>query len=154
MGDKVNARQHILWCIYHEGVRVYGVPPGNDQLDDAVRFVADIRSEMMAAQAHNGTARNLIASLNDEEFMDVVLECADAIPKMALGGDVLLGHFRWVCHHEGYLPEFRNLNSRHEFEGDQGIRGIYSDREKHNNEATNLLAAVNNRYIKNLVDTI
>lgn len=151
MGDKVNARQHILWCIYHEGVRVYAVPPGQDPLDDAVRFVADIRSAMMAAQSHNGTARNFIASLNDDEFMDVVLECAEAIQTMTLGGDTLAGHFRWVCHHEGYLPEFRDMNSRHEFES---IRGVYRDKEDHNKEARNLLAAVSNRDIKGLIDAI
>ncbi|KVL18650.1 hypothetical protein WK02_27005 [Burkholderia cepacia] len=61
------------------------------------------------------------------------------------------GHFQWVCFHEGWLPEFRQWNADRLY---RSIRSKYREVEDHNSDARNLLAAVDNRYIKAMIDNL
>ncbi|WP_241301007.1 hypothetical protein [Burkholderia cenocepacia] len=157
MGNSAAAKEHVFWAIWHEGVEIYYTPAEHwlqkdaDPLMQVVRPIARLREEIMYKQTHNDTARNLIAGLNDDELMPIIEKAVQEIPSLRLGGDTLPGHFRWVCFHEGWLPEFRQWNADRLY---RSIRGKYREMEDHNSDARNLLAAVDNRYIKAMIDNL
>ncbi|MCA8160559.1 hypothetical protein [Burkholderia cepacia] len=150
MGNPAAAKEHVYWSIWHEGVPVFFTPDPNAQLTQYIRSTAEMRAAIMATQAHNGVARNLIAGLNDDELQQLILVAPAEISAMTFAHDTMSGHFHWVCYHEGYLPEFRQWNSDQNY---AAIRAQYRSVQDHNPDARNLLAAVDNTWIKDLIDS-
>lgn len=136
--------QHVTWCIFHEGCRVFvptslGHPPAGVQ-----RSINDLRECFLATQRHNSSATALIKSATDSELQDIVSQAVKDIPNQF----PLRENFEWVATHEGELGAFRRLDQAGQYEG---IRAIYSSRQAHNPNARNLLAAVADTTIHELV---
>jgi hypothetical protein len=136
--------QHVRWCIFHEGCRVFAPsapsrPPGGVQ-----RSISDLRQCFLATQRHNPSATALIKSATDSELQNIVSQAVKGIPSQF----DLRGNFEWVAVHEGELGAFRRLDEAQQYEG---IRAIYSARQAHNPNARNLLAAVADTTIHELV---
>lgn len=108
MGNPAAAKEHVYWSIWHEGVPVFFTPDPNAQLTQYIRSTAEMRAAIMATQAHNGVARNLIAGLNDDELQQLILVAPAEIGAMTFADNTMSSHFHWVCYHEGYLPSFAN----------------------------------------------
>lgn len=138
---------HVKWCIFHEGCNLYFVPSGHDEIDDAVRSIADLRDCFMAKEHQNQHAQDLIRNANDNLLMQVTMQAAAAIPSEF----DLRQNFWWVAYHEGRMVQFREWNARHEF---SAIRSDYNQHQQHNPNARNLLSAVNNRYVFDLVNSM
>src|SRR5208282_9527 len=136
--------QHVAWCIFHEGCRVFvpgapGHPPGELQ-----RSISELRGCFLATQRHNPSATALINSATDSELQDTVLQAVKGVPVQFN----LRENFEWVAIHEGELGAFRRLDEAQQYEG---IRAIYAARQAHNPNARNLLAAVADTTIHELV---
>lgn len=143
----VEAKEHIGWCIWHEGVAVFEPYSVAQSVPEDLRPIHDIRSEMMSLQAHNTQAMRLITATNDDGLKSLILECCAEIP----GQYNLREHFRWVCYHEGWMPEFRVWSASNNF---QGIRGKYHEKQEHNPNARSLLACLRDSEIRSLVDSL
>lgn len=136
--------QHVTWCIFHEGCRVFlpttpGHPPAGVQ-----HSINDLRECFLATQRHNPSATALIKAATDSELQDIVSQAVNGIPNQFN----LRDNFEWVAIHEGELGAFRRLDQAGQYEG---IRAIYSSRQAHNPNARNLLAAVADTTIHELV---
>jgi hypothetical protein len=136
--------QHVTWCIFHEGCRVF-VPstPGRPP-EDAKRQISELRDCFLATQRHNPSATVLVKSASDAELQEIVSQAVTTIPDQFH----LRENFQWVAIHEGELGAFRRLDQAGQYEG---IRAIYSARQAHNPNARNLLAAVSDKTIHELV---
>lgn len=138
--DRSELKQNVKWSIFHEGCRVYA---GNDQVGN----ITDIRNCIYQAQQHNQRALDLIGNANDALLVQVVQESSAEIP----GEFQLRENFSWVMYHEGQKEQIRTMLGRGNFEG---IRSVYHDKQNHNPNARNLLAAVSNIYLRDLVDSL
>lgn len=138
--DRSELKQNVKWGIFHEGCRVYA---GSDQIGN----ITDIRNCIYQSQTHNQRALDLIGGVNDDLLVQVVTESASEIP----GEFQLRDNFSWVMYHEGQKEQIRTMLGRGNFEG---IRSVYHDKQNHNPNARNLLAAVSNAYIRDLVNSL
>jgi hypothetical protein len=142
-----DAKPHISWCIWHEGLSVFKPWRDDGPNPEELRAIQDIRAGMIKLQEHNVVAISLITRLNDQTLEPLVLECANEIPSAYS----LRDHFRWVCYHEGWMPEFRVWSANRMF---GYIRHTYREKQEHNPNARSLLAAVRDSEIKELVDSL
>lgn len=138
--DRAELKQDVKWSIFHEGCRIYAA-------DDNLGSITDIRNCVYQTQAHNQRAQDLIRNANDDLLRQVVIESSNEIPDEFQ----LRGNFQWVMYHEGQGESIRVMVGRGNFEG---VRSTYSDKQAHNPNARNLLAAVSNRYIRDLVNSL
>jgi hypothetical protein len=106
-----------------------------------------LRSCYLGAEQHNGHAQDLITQANDTVLTAVTTEAAGEIPTEFN----LRENFHWVAYHEGQMKYFREANSANNFEG---IRSVYHDKQNHNPNARNLLAAVSDRFIRDLINSM
>jgi hypothetical protein len=138
--DRAELKQNVKWSIFHEGCRVYA---SNDQIGN----ITDIRNCIYATQQHNQRAQDLIRNANDSLLLQIVQECSNEIPNEFQ----LRDNFSWVMYHEGQGEQIRTMLGRGNFEG---IRSVYHDKQNHNPNARNLLAAVSNPYIRDLINSL
>ncbi|MCY1289957.1 hypothetical protein D9M70_390740 [compost metagenome] len=90
---------------------------------------------------------SLITQLNDDALERMILECCGEIP----GEFSLREHFRWVCYHEGWMPEFRIWSADKMF---GYIRATYKEKQEHNPNARSLLACLRDSEIEALIDSL
>lgn len=138
--DRAELKQGVKWSIFHEGCRVYAA---NDQIGN----ITDIRNCVYATQQHNQHALDLIGNANDALLLQVVKESVAEIPDEFH----LREGFSWVMYHEGQKEQIRVMLGNGNFEG---IRSVYHDKQNHNPNARNLLAAVSNAQIRELVNSL
>jgi hypothetical protein len=98
-------------------------------------------------QAHNAEATGLIVSAPDNILLLAVQKAVATIPDEFH----LAENFNWVALHEGQLPAFRRLDAAEDY---QDIRRIYRALQSHNPNARNLLSAVSDGYIHNLIQNL
>ena len=133
---------HVSWCVWHEGLRLYDDSnPGN------LKDVNSIRKGCVNLQQHNDYAKNLINSASNNELSQVM-------------GSIQLGvehehqlseHFRWVAFHEAKRAEILNLLAEGNF---SGIRSLYYNHQNHNSNAKHLLSCVSNAYLTDMIDDL
>ena len=138
--DRTELKQNVKWSIFHEGCRVFAA---NDQIGN----MRDIRTCIYNTQSQNQRALDLIGSANDDLLLEVVTECSNEIP----GEFQLRDNFSWVMYHEGRKEQIRVMLENGNYEG---IRSLYHQIQDHNPNARNLLAAVSNPYIRDLVNSL
>jgi hypothetical protein len=138
--DRSELKQNVKWSIFHEGCRVYA---GNDQIGS----ITDIRNCIYQSQQHNQRALDLIGGANGGLLLQAVAESSADIP----GEFQLRENFSWVMYHEGQKGQIRTMLGRGNFEG---IRSLYHDKQNHNPNARNLLAAASNSYIRDLANSL
>jgi hypothetical protein len=138
--DRAELKQTVKWSVFHEGCRVYAS-------NDLIGNITDIRNCVYQTQQHNQRALDLVGNANDDLLLQVVAESSAEIP----GEFQLREAFSWVMYHEGQKEQMRTMLGRGNFEG---IRSVYHDKQDHNPNARNLLAAVNNQYIRDLVNSL
>jgi hypothetical protein len=140
-------RTHVTWSIYHEGCDLYYVPQGKGPLEDILRPIDELRKCFLATQAHNPAAQQLITAVNDSDLQTICQDASKGIPETF----ELFVNFEWVARHEKQLDTFRKLAAAGKF--DQ-IRSIYKLAQRHNPNTVNLLSAVSNRTIRDMVNSI
>jgi len=140
-------RTHVTWSVYHEGCDLYYTPQGKSPLDDTLRPVGELRKCFLATQAHNPAAQQLISGAGDSELQNISKDASTRIPETF----ELFVNFEWVARHEKQLDAFRKLEAENKY--DQ-IRSVYKSAQKHNPNAVNLLSAVSNRTIRDMVNSM
>jgi len=138
-------RTHVTWSVYHEGL--YYVPQGKNPLEDTLRPIDELRKCFMETQAHNPRAQRLITDASDSELQTISKQASNEIPETF----ELFVNYEWVARHEKQLDAFRKLAAENKF--DQ-IRSIYKLAQRHNPNTVNLLSAVSNRTIRDMVNSI
>jgi len=138
--DLSDLKQGVKWSIFHEGCRVYAP-------DDGIGNITQIRQCIYSTQAHNQHFEDLLGNVNDAVLLDAVKVAVADIPAEF----DLRGAFQWVMYHEGQKETIRVMLGRADFEG---IRSLYHDKQNHNSNARNLLAAVSNADIRSLVNSL
>lgn len=133
---------NVRWAIFHEGCNVFDVrsEPG----DDALAPAAERRACYLAVQRHNTEASQVIANATDDALDEVATRAAADIPKAFN----LREHLLWVMDHEGQRGAFRRLVRDGQF---PTVRFVYRRLQSHNDNARNLLAAVSNAQLRDLV---
>ncbi|KIG11243.1 hypothetical protein BurMR1_1903 [Burkholderia sp. MR1] len=139
--------QDFRWTILHEGIRIY-----DDNFPGSYRNPHDIRGDAAGKQSqpHQNAARERIERMSNDE----VVGCLPAIHDEAVqrlmhvpGGDL-----RWVADHENKRSELLDALAKRDF-GD--IRGrIYWNAQEHNPNARNLLAAVSNGDLEQMLNKL
>jgi hypothetical protein len=129
--------EDVKWSIWHEGCRVYDP-------NDVIRSASDLRQCYLNSQGHNPMAMKILAGANDRELMAATLQAAIEIPVTF----DLFGNFQWVCLHEAQLQPFLALRIQGKFDD---IRSAYYETQLHNPNSRNLLAAVKNAYISEML---
>ena len=123
----------VEWCVF-QGCTVYFVPKGSDPINDIVRPIAELRACFMDKEHGDQHAQDLIRNANDAVLLQVTMEASSVIPSKYQ----LRDNFYWVAYHEGRMPGWRIANANHNFDL---IRSEYHDKQAHNPNAKNLLAA-------------
>lgn len=144
---KSELKQNIKWSIFHEGCHVFYVPQGKGPLEDEVLPASNLRQCYYNTQQHNQGAQNLIAEANDDLLLQVTMEAIQEIPDEFH----LFENFQWVADHEGQEETFRVRNGQGNYES---IRSIYFEKQRHNPNAADLLSAVSNRYIRDMINAL
>jgi hypothetical protein len=130
------------WTIWHEGVRIY-----DDGFPGQYRNIDTIRAEAVGRQhANQGATDRINAASNNELTSYLPLINGEVFNNFLLGQ-----HFQWVAYHEGLLQNFRTWLAQHNF---GNIRASYAGREQHNPNAHNLLSAVSDQQIANLINAL
>lgn len=134
--------EHVAWCVWHEGLRLYdnGVP---GHLND----VNALRNACLKLQQHNGNAGALISAASNNELMSVLGQTESRVEKE----HNLTEHFRWVAYHESRRAEMLNLLSEGKY---SEIRSLYYNHQNHNSNARHLLSCVSNGYIVGLINDL
>jgi hypothetical protein len=138
--DGSDFRGGVKWSIFHEGCRAYAA-------DDNLGNITGMRQCINGTQRHNQHFEDLLGNANDAALLDAVKAAVADIPTEF----DLRGAFQWVMYHEGQKEKIRVMLGQNDFEG---IRTLYHDKQNHNPNARNLLAAVSNAYIRNLVNSL
>ncbi|MEO8531044.1 MAG: hypothetical protein ABI459_07460, partial [Deltaproteobacteria bacterium] len=131
---------HFGWTVVHEGVRLYP-----DGINSGYRPIDDIRAQAVAAQNKHAENRHIIEVASNNELLSIF----PLVTGRAYSELMLPMHFQWVAGHEGERGNFLTLSSKGDF---ASIRGIYHTKQDHNRDARNLLAAVSDRHIQELVN--
>jgi subtilisin family serine protease len=137
------AQQAVRWSIYHEGCPVYAASPSASPVTELTP-VPELRACFLRVQAHNPAATAAIRGLSDQALLYATREAAAQIYKEF---DVP-GNFEWVAGHEGQLAVFRDLDSEKHYDE---IRRLYFQYQEHNPNAKNLLSAVSDQQIHELL---
>jgi hypothetical protein len=137
----------VQWSIYHEGCDLYYVPAGKSTLDDTLRPIPELRQCYLQTQKHSSAASELLAKADDSELQAISSEASTEIPRRF----ELFVNFEWVAQHEKQLNTFRTLVTDGRY--DQ-IRNLYKLAQSHNPNAVNLLSAVSNKTIREMVNSI
>jgi hypothetical protein len=131
------------WTVWHEGVRIY-----DDGFPGSYLPIDVIRNNSIRTQAdHNSAAAGRIAAASD----DILLSYLPQITLEVYSTFQLAINFSWVAFHEGQIQNFRTDLAQGNF---LAIRGIYNQYQNHNPNARGLLAAVSNKQISDLINSL
>jgi hypothetical protein len=130
------------WCIWHEGVSLFDMSvPGSFRPEE------QFRNECIIVQNHNPAAAAQIQAIPPQTLRALMSDANARIP----GERSLHANFHWVLYHEGYAPDFRAWSNG----GDFGkIRQAYYSAQAHNDNVKNLLAAISNGQLRQMIDTM
>jgi hypothetical protein len=129
----------VKWSIFHEGCLVYKENVLND--------IGVIRQCIFDNQKHNTPFESILAAANDATLLAAVKAASISIPQEF----DLKGAMQWVMYHEGQAKAFRE-DLRNNYIG--SIRSLYKTKQSRNPNARNLLAAVSDDYIRNLINSL
>jgi len=132
--DYVNAG----WCVWHEGVRVYDAELPGRRLPPPM-----IRQQCLGVQAHNPRAQSVVSAVSDEQLSAILTVLGWAVEKRF----DLPRHFAEVMK-SGYGTEFSKLVEQGNYEE---VRRIFGRVTQYEPNVRNLLAAVSNQRIRELV---
>jgi hypothetical protein len=142
-----DTQTNVYWAVWHEGCRVFGPAPPSSPFSDKMNSISTLRQCAYNKQSGNVHARDEISNLSNDQLAAVFLQAEHDIPATYM----LAVNFDWVCHHEGQLNTLRQMEGRGDYEG---IRQVYFTKQQRNPNAKNLLNAVTNKDIKDLLDSI
>lgn len=128
--------KHIAWTVFHEGCRAWNganLVPG-----DVFKPCA------LEAEKDNPSAKAIIAAASADEIESALSQAVADIPQTY----TLVGNFSWVLYHEGLLQRFQAYKAQGNF---AAIRDQYYRSQVDNPNARNLLAAVSDTTIANLI---
>lgn len=138
--------RHVSWCVWHEGVRIY-----DDTDPGRFRSVNDFREGCLEMQYRNRRAYNMINRASATTLRAIQEALPDSIP----ADRALLRNLKWVAFHERQARALRASLAEGDFsdrlEG-YGIRWRYHAYQDHNPNARNLMAAVSNQMIRELIE--
>lgn len=140
--DKKLLYQHVSWCVWHDGLRLY-----NNDVPGHMNDVNALRCGCLRLQQHNSAAEKLISDASDNELAEVLHLIEPGVEKE----HNLSGHFRWVAQHESRRAALRDLLAEEKY---AEIRSLYYNHQNHNSNARFLLSCVSNGYIAGLINRL
>jgi len=128
--------KHISWSVFHEGCSAWS---------GASLVAGDVfKPCALAAEKDNPSARAIIAAATANEIESALSQAVGDIPQTYN----LVAHFSWVLYNQGLLQRFQAFKSQGNF---AAIRDQYYRSEVDNPNARNLLAAISDNTIANLI---
>jgi hypothetical protein len=138
--EKPDLNEIVKWAVWHEGCRIYAA-------DNSIGDVEEIRECVVGVNAHNDEAQQLVRDAKPAALTDALRAAAREIP-----GERQLGQFiEYACKHEQLLDKFYDLETGGDYEG---MRSLYFETFKDNEKARNLLAAVSNEAMCDLINVL
>jgi subtilisin family serine protease len=128
---------HILWSIAHEGCKAYS---GNTLNPPEI-----MRACFLAKESRNEQATKLIRDQSTDELAEKIKQ---SLP-IAYDQYQIPAQFEWVLSHEHQLELFRELGRTGHY---RRLRSIYYQLQQHNPNAKNVLSAVSDAQIQELLD--
>lgn len=138
--DKPDLKETVKWAVWHEGCRIYAD-------DNSIGSLADIRECIVDVYAKDADAQQLVRGAKDNVLLDAIRTAGREIP-----GERQLSQFiEYACKHEQLLDKFYDMENAGDYEG---MRTLYYETFKSNEKARNLLAAVSNETLCDMVNVL
>ena len=138
--QKPDLAEAVKWAVWHEGCRIYAE-------DNSIGDPEEIRECVVDVYAKNDEAKELVRAASPGALMAALRTAGRDIP-----GERHLSEFiEYACKHEHLLDRFYDMENAGDYEG---MRSLYYDTFKTNENARNLLAAVSNEAMCDLVNVL
>jgi len=138
--DTPELKETVKWAVWHEGCRIYAA-------DNSIGDIEDIRECMVAVYAQNEAAQQQLKDAKASTLLMAIRIAAREIP-----GERQLNQFiEYACKHEQLLDKFYDLENAGDYES---MRTLYYETFKANDKARNLLAAVSNEALCDLINVL
>jgi len=134
----------VTWSIAHEGCKIFhSSRPGARA--DALKSASDLRACYLDSQSHNPGVLQTLRAASDSEILAATRDAAANIPITFH----LAESFEWLLAHEGLLDVVKELDRAGHF---TEIRSLYATHQARNPNARNLLDAVCDSELHNLIN--
>lgn len=130
----------VKWAIWHEGCRIYAA-------DNSLGDVEEIRDCFVGVYQQNEEAQQALREAKASVLLGAIRTAAREIP----GERQLNQYLEYAAKHEGLLQKFRELRDEKDIES---IRTLYYETFKSNENARNLLAALSDEALSDLVGAL
>jgi hypothetical protein len=138
--ERPDLNETVKWAVWHEGCRIYAA-------DNSIGDVEEIRECIVGVNARNEEAQQLVRDAKPAALTNALRTAAREIP-----GERQLNQFiEYACKHEQLLDKFYDLENAGDYEA---MRSLYFDTFKDNEKARNLLAAVSNEAMCDLINVL
>jgi hypothetical protein len=135
--EKTELKELVKWAVWHEGCRIYAA-------DNSIGDIEDIRQCVIAVYGQDPDAQQQLRDASPDALLGAVRTAAREIP-----GERQLGqYFEYACKHEQLLDKFKEFKQDNDYES---IRTLYYDTFKNNEKARNLLAALSDEALGDLI---
>jgi hypothetical protein len=136
--QKPDLKETVKWAVWHEGCRIYA---SDNSLGDAEQ----IRECIAGVYAQNDEAQQMVQAATNAQLLVAVRMAGREIP--AERG--IRERVAYACKHENLLESFVDLESKNDYEG---IRTLYYSTFKADENVRNLLAAVSDEALGDLIN--
>lgn len=136
--QKTDLKETVKWAVWHEGCRIYAA-------DNSIGDVEEIRECISGVYAQNDEAQQMVLVASNAQMLVAVRMAGREIP--AERG--IREHIAYACKHENLLGNFVDLESKNDYEG---IRTLYYSTFKADENVRNLLAAVSDEELGDLIN--
>lgn len=130
-------QNHIIWSIAHEGCSAFS---GN-----TLNPPETMRGCFLAKEVRNAEATTLLRVVPPDQLADNIRQSLT----FAYDQYQIPANFEWVLSHENQLELFRELGRSKDY---RQIRTIYYRKQQHNPNAKNVLSAISDVQIQELLD--
>jgi hypothetical protein len=138
--EKLDLKETVKWAVWHEGCRIYAA-------DNSIGDTEEIRECIVDVYAHNDEAQQLVRDAKPHVLLAAIRAAGSEIP----GERQLSQYIEFACKHEQLLDRFYDLENEGDYEG---MRTLYFETFKDNEKARNLLAAVSNETLCDMVNVL
>ena len=138
--EKLDLTETVKWAVWHEGCRIYAD-------DNSIGNVEEIRECVADVYQQNADTQQMVRDAKPNILLAAIRAAAREIP----GERQLSQYIEYACKHEKLLDRFYDLENAGDYEG---MRSLYYDTFKDNEKARNLLAAVSNEALSDMVNVL
>jgi len=136
--QKPSLKETVKWAVWHEGCRIYAA-------DNSIGDIEEIRECVAAVYGGNDEAQQMVQAANNNTLLSAVRMAGREIP----GERHLREQIAYACKHENLLQNFVEMEDHNDYEG---IRSLYYTTFKADENVRNLLAALSDQSLGDLIN--